>query len=141
MVRVNILNPRNLADQHLIAEYNELLMLLAYIKEHSAVDDVPDSYVLGKGHMKFFKNKVKYLKQRHEKIVEEMKRRGFKPQKRFSLKGIKRSLLNGWRASAEDKNKIKKRLIERIKLKPEFYRYYGNHKSKNYFIALIRNSN
>jgi hypothetical protein len=31
MVRVNLISPSKLADQHLIAEYDEILMLLGYV--------------------------------------------------------------------------------------------------------------
>ena len=38
MVRVNIINPNKLADQHLIAEYNEILMLLGYVRKYPKED-------------------------------------------------------------------------------------------------------
>ncbi len=62
MVRVNIINPKNLSDQHLIAEYLEIIMLINYIKKHPKQSKIPKNYLLGKGPMKFFKNKLKYLK-------------------------------------------------------------------------------
>ena len=76
MVRINLVNPKNLSDQHLIAEYNEILMLISYIKRYPKLEGIPLNYCLGKGHMKFFKNKVEYLKKRHELIKNEMKKRG-----------------------------------------------------------------
>jgi len=33
MVKINLIHPRYLTDQHLIAEYNEILMLLAYLRD------------------------------------------------------------------------------------------------------------
>jgi hypothetical protein len=53
MVRVNLVQPEMLADQHLIAEYNEILMLTAYIRTHPETADLPKHYCLGKGHMRF----------------------------------------------------------------------------------------
>jgi deoxyribonuclease (pyrimidine dimer) len=64
MVRINIINPKYLTDQHLIAEYVEILMLLDYAKKNSPCN-IPKKYCLGKGHIKFFSNKVLYLKKRH----------------------------------------------------------------------------
>jgi len=32
MVRVNLVNPKQLADQQLVAEHNEILMLVGYLK-------------------------------------------------------------------------------------------------------------
>jgi len=125
MVRVNIISPKLLADQHLIAEYNEILMLFGYVKKHPKTGKIPKEYCLGKGHMLFFKNKLKYLKKRHELLKKEMLRRGFIPKKTISLKGFPRKLLNGWRPKEKDFRIIKKRLREKISKKPGFYKYCG----------------
>jgi len=141
MVRVNLINVRNLADQHLMAEYLEIIMLVEYIRKHPIVKEMPKTYRLGKGHIIFFKNKVKYLKERHEKLAKEMKRRGFKPTKKLNLKGIPRKLFNNWKASKKDKKIIKKRLLARIRMKPSWYRYCGEKKNKEFWTKLIKNSN
>ncbi|MBU3923323.1 MAG: pyrimidine dimer DNA glycosylase/endonuclease V, partial [Nanoarchaeota archaeon] len=62
MVRINLINPSKLTDQHLIAEYNEILMLIGHIKKFPNIYSQPKTYTLGKGHINFFKNKIKYLK-------------------------------------------------------------------------------
>jgi len=93
MVRVNIINPENLSDQHLIAEYNEILMLVSYVKRYPNLKGIPEKFCLGTGHMKFFKDKIKYIKSRHEKIKKEMKNRGFFPQKTINFSGIKNNLV------------------------------------------------
>ncbi|MBN2102336.1 MAG: pyrimidine dimer DNA glycosylase/endonuclease V [Candidatus Aenigmarchaeota archaeon] len=139
MVRVNIINPENLADQHLIAEYNEILMLISYAKRYPDTKGIPEKFCLGKGHMKFFKDKMKYIKSRHEKIKKEMEDRGFIPKKTINLSGIKNNLINDWKPDEADKSVIRKRLIEKIKLKPEYYRYYGKSKSLKFLINLIKN--
>jgi len=74
MVRVNLINPGCLADQHLIAEYAEILMLVGYIKKHPEKDNIPARYTLKTGHMRFFKDKALYLKKRHEQLIKEMKK-------------------------------------------------------------------
>lgn len=140
MVRINLLNPKKLSDQHLIAEYDEMLMLVSYIKNHPRLENIPQKYCLGKGHMKFFKDKLLYLKKRHESIKSEMKKRGFRTRKTIFLRGFKRQNKNDWRPKKEDLKTIKKRLIEKIKLKPEFYRYYGKYKPANFFIKLTNRS-
>lgn len=126
MVRVNLVNPRFLADQHLIAEYNEILMLVGYIKKFPKINekDIPEKYCLGKGHMLFFKDKVLYLKKRHELIKEEMKKRGFKSSKKIRLNNIRKNLLNDWKPKKDDYEIIKKRLIWKLRKKPGYYRYY-----------------
>ena len=57
MVRINIINPKKLADQHLVAEYNEILMLIGHIKKFPKINNPPKNYTLDKGHINFFKNK------------------------------------------------------------------------------------
>lgn len=140
MVRINIIEPSLLADQHLVAEYDEILMLLGYVHKYPILDlaKIPSSYRLGKGHILFFKNKLKYLKERHELIKNEMKKRGFETNITISLNKYPFELVNNWEASLNDKKLIKKRLIEKIKKKPNYYRYYGKYLPLSFFIKLIK---
>lgn len=139
MVRVNIIDPKKLSDQHLIAEYNEILMLLGYVRRNLNfnLSEIPETYRLGKGHIKFFKNKLKYLQNRHELIKNEMRIREFKTNKVFDLKGIKNELINDWKPKNKDFEIIKERIRYKINLKPNFYRYYGEYKGKDFFIKLL----
>lgn len=138
MVRVNLIKPLYLTDQHLVAEYNEILMLVAYIKSYPSLDDIPNEYCLGKGHMKFFKDKVKYLKLRHEALKVEMKHRGFVARKRILLKDFNHKNVKDWKSKKKDFRIIKKRLIEKIKLKPGYYRYYGKVRSQKFLLDLVK---
>lgn len=138
MVRINLINPKYLADQHLIAEYAEILILLEKIRKHPKIYDLPEKYCLGTGHQKFFKNKVKYLKKRHQSLVKEMKKRGFCPRKTASLNRIPKKLINNWKPDKRDIPIIKKRLIQKLKLKSDFYRYYSKKKPLKFFISLVK---
>jgi deoxyribonuclease (pyrimidine dimer) len=142
MVRVNLVNPKCLTDQHLVAEYLEILMLLAYIYKYQRHDvnnlgTIPERFCLGKGHMSFFKNKVLYLKKRHELLKKEMRRRGFVARKTLSLQGIGKKLKNDWSPNPQDLQIIRKRLKQKISLKPEWYRYYRKKRSKKFLLKLI----
>jgi deoxyribonuclease (pyrimidine dimer) len=138
MVRVNLISPRKLTDQHLIAEYNEILMLVGYVRKFPKCEGVPENYRLGKGHIKFFKNKLVYLKKRHAEIKEEMRRRKFKPVKMISLKGFPKEMKKDYRPDERDFRLIKGRLVEKIKRKPDYYNYYGKSKSRTFLINLIK---
>lgn len=140
MVRINLINPRNLTDQHLIAEYNEILMLLGYVRKHPEKIDIPVHYKLGKGHIKFFKDKLVYLQRRHTTIKEEMMHRGFDTNKTIYLDKFPKELRNDWRPIDSDANIIKERIKEKINLKPEFYNYYGEKKDKIFIIKLIEDA-
>lgn len=137
MVRVNLINPKNLSDQHLVAEYDEILMLVAYIKKHPEIKDIPENYCLGKGHMKFFKNKVLYLKKRHENLKKEMKKRGFKTRKTINLANFRSQNKKNWTPKDKDFKIIKKRISEKLRLKPKYYRYYGEYKQGGFFVGLL----
>jgi len=137
MVRINIIDPKKLADQHLVAEYDEMLMLIHYIKHYPSLEDIPKEYCLGKGHMKFFKNKVLYLKKRHELLRQEMKNRNFHPKRILPISDIPQKNQNDWTPNKKDKEVIKERIRQRIKEKPEFYRYYSQHKPLKFFLELL----
>lgn len=137
MVRVNIIHPKSLADQHLIAEYLEIMMLVGYTREHPSLEEIPQTYRLGKGHIKFFKNKLKYLERRHKLIRKEMNRRGFATNKKINLKGFSKNFINDWKPKEQDLKIIKKRIKEKISMKPEFYRYNGEYKNKDFFIGIL----
>lgn len=137
MVRVNLVKPKKLTDQHLIAEYDEILMLVAYIKRYPNIEHVPEKYCLGKGHMRFFKDKLLYLKKRHEALKNEMRNRGFKTNKTIDLKFFKLKNKNDWKPSDKDFEIIIERIISKIKTKPEYYRYYGRHRPAGFLIELL----
>jgi len=139
MVRVNLFSPEKLSDQHLIAEYDEILMLVAYLKKYPFPENQPKNYCLGKGHMKFFAGKLKYLKKRHELIRVEMKNRGFITRKKILLSDFSRKTLGDWKPNKNDFAIIRKRISEKLRLKKDFYRYYGEKKSTAFFIKLLVN--
>lgn len=137
MVRINLISPSKLADQHLIAEYNEILMLFGYVRKFPKLGRIPEKYCLGPGHIKFFKNKLSYLKKRHELIKLELRKRGFKTEKTIKLDEFPDELKNDWISCKEDENIIKARLREKILKKPDFYTYYSEKKGKEFFLDLL----
>ena len=131
MTRINIVNPLELYDQHLIAEYREIFMVAGSLRRtllsKSGYDEtkVPKRYTLNKGHVYFFYNKGKYLHKRYQKLISELIKRGFKPAKnRFFPKEIfiTNKLYNDWVPSLSDYKIIRKRISKKISLKPEWYR-------------------
>jgi len=131
MTRINIIPVQELYDQHLIAEYREITMVPAALKRtlkskaglnHSKI---PNNYTLNKGHVYFFYNKGKYLDKRYTQIINEMKERGFKPDaKRKFPKNIfiDNNLYNDWAPEPKDFIIIHKRINQKIKQKPRWYR-------------------
>lgn len=78
MTRINCgVPPHELCDQHLVAEYRELPRIVAFAHANQTLPDAP--FTLGKGHMYSVARYGRYLADRHQRIVDEMFRRGFKP--------------------------------------------------------------
>ncbi|MEM2974669.1 MAG: pyrimidine dimer DNA glycosylase/endonuclease V [Candidatus Micrarchaeia archaeon] len=138
MVRINLIPPSKLSDQHLIAEYNEILMLLGHIRKYPEPNNVPIEFTLGKGHVTFFKDKLGYLVKRHNELSKEMRNRGFKPKKRISLSGFPKNLIKEWKPSKKDELIVKRRIEEKIRSKPGFYRYFGKKRPVSFFIRKLR---
>ena len=131
MTRINIVNPSELTDQHLIAEYREITMVPAALKRtlHSKVglreNKISTHYTLNTGHVYFFYNKGKYLHRRYDELIREMRLRGFKPSvdRVFPYKiFMDNGLYNDWTPNIEDYKIIRKRIEEKIAMKPNWYR-------------------
>tara|TARA_B100000945_G_C20424862_1_gene619919 strand:- start:2444 stop:2848 length:405 start_codon:yes stop_codon:yes gene_type:complete len=131
MTRINLVEPSELTDQHLIAEYREIFMVAGSLKRTLLSkrgyqkSKVPLNYTLNNGHVYFFYNKGKYLNKRYKKLISEMKFRGFKPNKnrKFPKKiFIDNDLYNDWSPNLEDYKIIRDRIHKKISMKPSWYR-------------------
>jgi deoxyribonuclease (pyrimidine dimer) len=82
MTRINAnIPPAHLIDQHLFAEYREMVRVpnavkKSYSKALAALAKAPTSYKLGSGHVVFHYNKLKYLHKRFNSIKDELNKRG-----------------------------------------------------------------
>ena len=66
MTRINLVPPTELCDQHLLAEHRELTRIPnAVAKGKFSLKGQPEDYKLGEGHVRFFFNKLAFLKQRY----------------------------------------------------------------------------
>lgn len=138
MVRINLVEPRKLSDQHLIAEYNEILMLLGHFRKHPSTGGIPEGYCLGEGHIKFFRDKLLYIKRRHELLSKEMKKRGFAATVKADIDGLGEGMKKDWEPEEKDFEAIKKRLVEKVKKKPKYYTYYRRKRQPEFFISMLR---
>ena len=114
MTRINIIEPNELTDQHLIAEFREIFMVGGSLNR-----------TLNSGHVYFFYNKGKYLHRRYQELITEMKRRGFKPDNTrvFPTSVFKdNGLYNDWTPNIEDYKIIRERIQQNIDMKPNWYR-------------------
>lgn len=117
MTRISAtIKPKELCDQMLIAEHREIVRVPNMIKSGKAkFKNIPDEFTLGKGHVKFFYNKVYYLYKRYINLRRECIRRGFNVSdfsSAFSL--LPDNVMNDW---DPDKNIVRPILIERINIR------------------------
>ena len=108
MTRINLVDPRELADQHLVAEYREFFMigsaLQRSLESKAGVTDIPKNFTLNKGHIKFFYDKGEYLSKRYDCLIQEMKRRGMSPDpsRKFKREQWPDELYNDWQPNVRD---------------------------------------
>lgn len=116
MTRINIgIDPRLLTNKHLIAEHREIKRIPNCIGSGKAViKDIPLSFRLGPGHVKFFYNKLGYLLKRYKSIYNECIRRNYNVQDYSNAwDDIPQELLKDYIPTLKDIEIIKGRLIEK----------------------------
>ncbi len=94
MTRINTIDPKHLPRKALVAEYRELprifSMASAARDRGEQADDKrnPTEYRLGTGHVRFFYNKLSFLRRRHAELVQEMCKRGYATNMDCSSSGL-----------------------------------------------------
>ena len=135
MTRINLVDPSELSDQHLVAEYREIFMVGSSLQRsmksknwEKTLANIPKKYTLNKGHVTFFYNKGKYLYKRYELLIEEMKNRGMNPdsERKFKTEQWPDELFNDWEPEPDDYKVIRARIKEKIEMKPDWYRFTKN---------------
>lgn len=79
MTRINVgVPPKKLTRQHLIAEHREIKRIPNVVsKGKFNLKGQPKEFTLGTGHVKFFYDKLGYLKRRYEELYSECCNRGY----------------------------------------------------------------
>lgn len=138
MTRINVIPADQLTDQHLVAEYREMLMVPASLKRSLSSKNgmdknrIPKQYTLNTGHVYFFYDKGKFLKERYDSLVNEMKKRGMNPDpsRIFPTQVFEdNNLYNNWKVTKKAVEINSERITERINQKPTWYRH-TKHKRK-----------
>jgi deoxyribonuclease (pyrimidine dimer) len=141
MTRINCdLDPEELTDQHLMAEYRELPMVYAALRRsiiskkarfgdrylQEIKKSIPPSFTLNTGHVTFFYDKLFFLHKRYQILIAALKKRGYSlDESRFySLAEFPAELKHDWSSTERDLSIIRQRLSEKIAMKPTWYRYY-----------------
>ena len=117
MTRINVgIPPEELTDKHLLAEHREIKRIPNCIaKGKYNMEGIPDKFKLGTGHVKFFYNKLLYLKNRYISLYNECIKRGFNVQNYINAwDNVPKELMNDYIVKANDIKIIKQRINERM---------------------------
>ena len=132
MTRINIVPTEELSDQHLVAEYREIFMVGSSLQRSLKSPNwpkkkisLPETFTLNAGHVSFFYNKGLYLHNRYKQLVEEMKRRGMKPdpKRKFKRDQWPDDLYNDWDPNDQELQIVRERIQQRLDEKPDWYRW------------------
>lgn len=79
MTRINVgIHPYELPNKLLLAEHREITRIPNAIRSGKInLDNLPTQFTLGKGHVRFFYNKLEYLRKRYGALLKKCKQRGF----------------------------------------------------------------
>lgn len=127
MTRINLVDVKELSDQHLIAEYRELPRC---IKQNINISDAPRKYCPNKGHMKWAKLHSRWLMRRYLDITWEMQYRGIKTNYPFyklyeiyETQYYTKECDNWYNPTNSDIQLSRNRIIEKFNLKPNWYKW------------------
>lgn len=146
MTRINLVHPSDLADQHLFAEWREIKMIVpAALRSMKAqpvakiYEKICPQYTLNTGHVTFFYDKLFFLKNRFDILTDECHQRGFDISpfnfetedyiRVFNYIGQK-----DWTPTKADIQVNIDRIAQRLNERPDWYRYYGDVYSPDFFI-------
>lgn len=116
MTRINVgVKPESLSQKHLIAEHREIKRVPNVVKSgRFSMNGQPQTFKLGSGHVKFFYDKLLYLKNRYEEIYKECIKRGYNvTYYGSSWDDVPQKYMNDYSPTEEDKNLIEERIKER----------------------------
>ena len=146
MTRINLVNVKDLADQHAMSEWREIKMIIPSAMRSLKTQTISmicqkisSQYTLNTGHIIFFYNKLNFLKDRFDKLTDELYQRGYniKPFD-FSTKEYyyvcNHIIQHLWTPTKKDIQISIDRLSQRLNERPTWYRYYGDICRPDFFI-------
>lgn len=140
MTRVNLLPPELLTDQHLFAENREIKMVPAALRRSlnsrakvQVLKSIPSTFTLNTGHVTFFYDKMSFLKQRYLSLYAECIKRGYNlgpsVENLFDLDAM---WCSDYNPRHSDKTVSAQRIVDRINMKPKWYKMNGRELSDNW---------
>ena len=145
MTRINSnISVKKLSDEHLLAEHREIKRLPSYLRKAiqcKSINNIPNQFTLGIGHVKFFLDKQKFIYNRYKEIYQELLNRGFNIED-YSMNWDElkdTELWNNYAPTSEERNLLVERISTRIReSNKEWFHYCKKKISKENAMLLIR---
>jgi hypothetical protein len=117
MTRINVgVKPAELSREHLLAEHREIKRIPNCVRKgRYSMKGQPDQFKLGDGHVKFFYDKLGYLKRRYEALYAMCIERKYDVQYYGDAwNGIDENLMGDYEETQRDREIILERINERL---------------------------
>ncbi len=116
MTRINTgIRANELPDKLLLAELREIKRIPNVIaKGNYRMENIPERFTLGTGHVKFFYNKLEYLLERYNELRDEAIKRGFNVSDfNDAWSNVPSMLMNGYQETERDRSLLIERIHEK----------------------------
>lgn len=116
MTRINTgIRANELPDKLLLAELREIKRIPNVIaKGNYRMENIPERFTLGTGHVKFFYNKLEYLLERYNELRDEAINRGFNVSDfNDAWSNVPFMLMNGYQETERDRSLLIERIHEK----------------------------
>ena len=116
MTRINTgIRASELPDKLLLAELREIKRIPNVIaKGNYRMENIPERFTLGTGHVKFFYNKLEYLLERYNELRDEAIKRGFNVSDfNDAWSNVPSTLMNGYQETERDRSLLIERIHEK----------------------------
>jgi len=144
MTRINsAIHVRCLTDEHLVAEHREIKRLPFCLYEAirtGSVKQIPNKFVLGNGHVKFFLNKMLFCRLRYRSIYVECHLRHFnvKDYEENFVYGVPDEYQGYYTPTDDERRMLIERITDRIMhSNKKTWHYYGQPISKEAAVRLL----
>lgn len=147
MTRINAkIKPADLIDQHLLAEYREIVRIPNAVKAnldnaYKKVKQAPHTFKLGSGHVIYFYDKIKFLHERFLLLKEELQLRNIETNMSDEMfYNIPDDLYNDFPEDQVDSanRTVAIRVFDRIETMKRLPTHYKNKVAKSFAQEMIK---
>ena len=117
MTRINVgIDPAQLNNAMLMAEHRELKRIPNLVRQGKfRLEGQPARFTLGTGHVKFFYDKLGYLRKRYELLFAECQRRGLQVTWfGAAWDGIDERFMGDYKPTRDEVAQVRARIAERL---------------------------